>query len=215
MTFPSPSSGTAPANNSASAPADAPARKPSGRLKALLVLAVCAAPVIASYYTYYFVRPSARTNYGDLVEPQRPVPRLSLKELDGRPVEATSLKGKWLMITVDAGACAKPCEDKLYHIRQVRLTTGKDRDRVERIWLVTDNTPLSTMLMREYDGTRMLRADPAELRNWLPATANTAVEDHIYMVDPLGNLMMRFPKDADPSSTKKDLARLLRASAVG
>jgi len=195
-------------------PNGAPNRARSNR-KLFLVLAVCAAPMIASYFTYYFVRPSARTNYGDLVEPQRPVPALHLKELDGRPVAAASLKGKWLMISVDAGECAKPCSDKLYHMRQVRLTTGKNRDRVERIWLITDDTPLPTLLIREYDGTRFLRADPAELRNWLPATAGTTLQDHLYMVDPLGNLMMRFPKDADPNETKKDLARLLRASAIG
>ena len=100
-------------------------------------------------------------------------------------------------------------------MRQVRLTAGKERERVERVWLVADAEPLSTMLMREYDGTRMLRADPAELRAWLPAAAGGDVRDHIFVVDPLGNLMMRFPKDADPNQTKKDLAKLLRASGIG
>lgn len=187
-----------------------------------LVLLVCIMPVAASYITYYFIRPSARSNYGDLVEPQRPTPALSLRTLDGGSFDVRSLKGKWLMLMVDRGDCAKSCEDKLYHLRQVRLTTGKNRNRVERVWLITDRAPVSPALIESYDGTRLLRADSAELANWLPvvtaspgAAEPATVEDHIYMVDPLGNLMMRFPKDADPNKMKKDLAKLLKASSVG
>ena len=189
--------------------------KPLGRAKLMLILAVCAAPVIVSYLTYYFIKPETRSNYGTLVQPQRPLPALVLSELDGRSVDAAALKGKWLLISVDAGACAQTCSDKLYHMRQVRLTTGKDRDRVERIWLVADSEPLPTMLIREYDGMRMLRADPAQLAAWLPADEGTTISDHIFVVDPQGNLMMRFPKNADPNQTKKDLSKLLRASAIG
>ena len=182
------------------------------------MLAICAAPVFASYYVYYFVRPDARSNYGTLIDPQRPMPALHLKTLDGRPFDSTTLRGKWAMVMVAGGDCPAACVSRLYHLRQVRLTTGKERDRVERIWLIPDATPLSTMLMREYDGTQMLRADPAELERWLPtATGEPAGDyaDHIYIVDPLGNLMMRFPRDADPSRTKRDLAKLLAASRIG
>ncbi len=194
------------------------ARQRRGRLILYLVIAVCAAPVIASYLVYYLVRPDARANYGDLVEPQRPIPPLRLATLDGRPVEAASLKGKWVMLMVGGGACAQACENQLYHLRQVRLTTGKDRDRVLRVWMIPDAEPVSTMLIREYDGTEMLRADGEELKQWLPLDAGVAddrPERHLYIVDPLGNLMMRFPVDADPNKTKRDLSRLLRASRIG
>ncbi len=122
------------------------------------------------------------------------------------------------MLMVGGGDCPAACVERLYHLRQVRLTTGKDRDRVQRVWLIPDATPLSTMLIREYDGTEMLRADPAELERWLPIAASEsrqAYADHIYVVDPLGNLMMRFPSNADPNMTKRDLAKLLRASRIG
>ena len=186
------------------------------RAKLLLILAICAAPAIASYLTYYFVRPEARSNYGELIEPQRTMPALHLKTLAGRPFDSAALRGKWLMLMVGDGDCAKACEDRLYHMRQVRLTTGKDRDRVARVWLITDAAPLSTMLMREYDGTEMLRADPREIAAWLAIDGDArAVGEHLYMVDPLGNLMMRFPENADPNRTRKDLAKLLRASHIG
>ena len=199
----------------AALPATESTRRPA-RWKLYLVLAICSAPVIASYVVYYFVRPDARSNYGALVEPQRPMPALHLTTLDGRPFDPASLRGKWIMLMIAGGDCTGDCADRLYHLRQVRLTTGKDRDRVERVWLIADATPLSTMLIREYDGTEMLRADRAELERWLgDARGSNDYADHIYMVDPLGNLMMRFPEHADPNQTKRDLAKLLRASRIG
>ena len=194
----------------------AESRRHRSRSKLYLVIAICAAPVIASYYAYYFVRPEARSNYGELVEPQRPMPALHLKSLDGRPFDAAELRGKWLMVMVAGGGCPADCADRLYHLRQVRLTTGKDRDRVLRVWLIPDAAPLPTTLIREYDGTAMLRADGAEVAAWLSdPSAPQRYRERIYMVDPLGNLMMRFPVDADPNRTKRDLAKVLRASRIG
>jgi len=190
--------------------------RPPSRLKLWLVIAICAAPVIASYYAYYFVRPDARSNYGALIDPQRPMPALHLKTLDGRAFDNAQLRGRWVMLMVAGGDCAAACTDRLYHLRQVRLTTGKDRDRVLRVWLIPDAAPLPTTVIREYDGTEMLRADPAEIASWLIVNGTTdGYADHIYMVDPLGNLMMQFPRDADPNKTKRDVAKLLRASRVG
>ena len=87
------------------------------------------------------------------------------------------------------------------------------------VWLSPDAAALPTLLIREYDGTAMLRAEPNEIAPWLGGRAVASppadYADHIYLVDPLGNLMMRFPIDADPSKTKRDLAKLLRASSVG
>lgn len=188
------------------------------RAKLWLVLAICAAPVVASYLAYYYVKPSARSNYGVLVEPQRPVPPLTLTTLDGRRFDPSRLRGKWTMLMVAGGDCDQGCRNRLYHLRQVRLTTGRERDRVQRVWLVTDRVPLPTELIREYDGTEMLHADATELARWLPAEPGEpagAWADHIYVVDPLGNLMMRFPLDADPNKTKRDLAKLLAASRIG
>jgi len=190
--------------------------RPPSRLKLWLVIAICAAPVIASYYAYYFVRPDARSNYGALIDPQRPMPALHLKTLDGRAFDNAQLRGRWVILMVAGGDCAAACTDRLYHLRQVRLTTGKDRDRVLRVWLIPDAAPLPTTVIREYDGTEMLRADPAEIASWLTVNGTTdGYADHIYMVDPLGNLMMQFPRDADPNKTKRDVAKLLRASRVG
>jgi len=182
-----------------------------------LVLAVCAAPVLASYVAYYLLPPTGRTNYGELITPQRPLPPLTLRELDGRPVAPASLRGRWLMVQVDGGDCNEVCQRKLWRMRQVRLTSGKDAERVERVWLISDSAPLPTIVMREYEGTRLLRADVTELKAFLlpPADAGSELADHIWMIDPLGNLMLSWPKEADPNRMKRDLAKLLKASRIG
>lgn len=187
-----------------------------GNWKLYLIIAVCAAPMIASYLTYYVIKPQGRTNYGALLDPRAyPIPTLGTTALDGRPQALSDLKGKWIMLQADSGVCAEPCRTKLFEMRQLRLVQGKDMDRIERVWLVLDREPLETTLMREYDGTHMLRADAAAVRRWLPVEEGTRIEDHVYLIDPLGNLMMRFPKNADPNKMKKDIAKLLKASRIG
>jgi hypothetical protein len=181
-----------------------------------IVLAICAAPLILSYLTYYVIKPQGRTNYGDLIDPRaHPVPDLGLRELDGKSTSLEQFAGKWILFQVDEGVCAKPCADKLYNMRQLRLTQGKEMDRIERVWLITDDAPLDTALMKQYDGTRLLRVDPVKLAAWLPVKEGTRATDHLYMIDPLGSLMMRFPKDPDANKIKKDITRLLKASRVG
>lgn len=182
----------------------------------LAVLAVCAAPLIAAYFTYYVIKPTGRTNYGTLLDPRAyPIPRLGATALDGTPTELDAYRGKWIMLQIDSGDCLEACSKKLYDMRQLRTAQGKERERVERVWLITDSVPLDTVLMREYDGTRMLRVPPAALQAWLPVEQGGALADHIYIIDPLGNLMMRFPKNADANRIKKDLGKLLKASSIG
>jgi hypothetical protein len=95
----------------------------------------------------------------------------------------------------------------------VRLTQGKDMQRVERLWLVTDGAPVAPDLAKEYEGTVVARAGAGGLAAAFPADGRSA--DHLYLVDPLGNLVLRYPRDADPSRMKKDLTRLLKVSRTG
>ncbi len=196
------------------APGDAGAIR-RARIKMLAILAVCAAPVIASYLTYYVIQPEGRTNYGTLIEPQRELSDLQASGLDASAMSLSQFRGKWVLLTVDAGACGKSCEDKLYAIRQVRLTTGKDRDRIERVFLVSDAGTPDARLQREYEGTAFARIDPKAALAAFPAAPGGEPSDHIFVIDPLGNLMMRFPSNADPNRMKKDIAKLLRASRIG
>ena len=170
-----------------------------------------ALPLIASYLAFFVWRPEGRVNYGDLLE-VRPLGEMPLRHLDGRTFRFAELRGKWVMISIDAGACARSCEAKLLMMRQQRLMQGREMERVERVFLVEDDAPLSTMLLREFDGTRVLRANGSPLLNAFPAQG--ARRDHIYLVDPRGNLMMRFPGAPDPNRIKKDIDRLFKAQGA-
>jgi len=193
-----------------------PATTRKNKITLLLVITACAAPLIFSYLTYYVIKPESRTNYGALIDPRaHPIPTLSLKTLDGQTADLSQYKGKWIFLMVDSADCDKDCKDKLFYMRQIRLTQGKEMDRIERVWLLTDNAPLETVLMREYDGTHLLRAQSEELRAWLPTEPESKIENHLYMIDPLGNLMMRFPQSGDPNKIKKDILKLLKASRIG
>ena len=177
-----------------------------------LMIALTAAPVAASYLIYYFWPPGHTINYGDLVGP-RPLPDPALALADGSPFRLSQLRGKWVLVSVDSGRCDAHCEEKLLYMRQLRLTQGKDADRVERAWLIADDVPPRAAVVAQYPGTWLVRAAGVGLPGLFPSTA--AVSDHIYLVDPLGNLMMRFPRDPDPRRMIKDLARLLKASRIG
>ncbi|MDE2503312.1 MAG: hypothetical protein KGL18_10100, partial [Burkholderiales bacterium] len=115
------------------------ARQRSARLKMMLVFAVCAAPVIASYLAYFVFRPSGRTNYGTLIEPTRALPELALRTLDGAPVAAASLRGHWLLIAVGPADCVGDCDRRLFMQRQLREMLGKDGERIDKVWFVTDD----------------------------------------------------------------------------
>lgn len=185
----------------------------SSRKTLWLVAAVCIAPFIASFAAYYYIQPQGRVNYGDLME-AKALPAVPLVQTDGKPFILRQLEGKWLFVVVDDAACDEYCEKKLWQIRQVRKTQGKYPERIERMWLVTGNGQPSDRLKAEYEGTWMVRAPSgSQILDALPFTG--ARTDHIYLVDPLGNLVLRYPRDADPSRMRKDIERLLKVSRIG
>jgi hypothetical protein len=168
-------------------------------LKIAAVLFVCAAPLVLGWLAYYERWIPGRTgNYGELLQP--------------RPLAGAlaPLRGKWVLVTFDAAGCGASCERKLYIVRQVRRAQGKDAERIERLWLLTDGGTPRPALLAAIEGSHVAAADAA-----LAAAFPGELLAYIYLVDPLGNLMMRFPADADGSRMIKDVARLLKYSSFG
>jgi len=182
-----------------------------GRRIAFVILALCAAPTVAAWLAYFVWQPQSRLNYGELIE-ARPISDPELRRLDGSAFRLSQLRGRWVLLQIDSGACAEGCGKKLLYMRQVRLAQGKDAGRIERMWLLADGAPPDAALLRDHEGLRVARA-PGPLLAEFPAARSPYY--HIYLLDPLGNLMLRFPSDPDAQRMVKDLARLLRASRVG
>ncbi|UJW79606.1 SCO family protein [Hydrogenophaga sp. SL48] len=192
---------------------DTAAMTRSGRWKMLLLLLACAAPVIASYFTYYVIRPEGRRNYGELIDPQLPLPAFIGVDANGRAVPLTQLKDQWLFISVADSACDDACQKHLYVQHQLREGLGKDKDRLDWVWLRTGAPELAEPLKKATASATVLHVDEKLLATWLTPAAGQRLQDHLYVVDPIGNWMMRFPAQADPKQIKRDLDRLLRASA--
>ena len=196
---------------------EAQRRTARGRLKMLLVLAACAAPVIASYTAFYLLRPLGRSNYATLIEPSREMPaNLPLSDLDGHKVNGSSLRGQWLLVVVGRGACDSDCERRLFMQRQLREMTGRERGRIDKLFLVTDDAPLAPTLnaaLAAAPATQVLRVPAAALQQWLAPAPGESLEAHLYVVDPMGQWMMRAPPNAQPDKFKRDIDKLLRASS--
>lgn len=190
-------------------------RTRSGRLQMLLMLLVCAAPVLASYMAYYWWQPEARRHHGELITPPHDLPALVARNLQGQEVNLSSLKGQWLLLVAAPGSCSERCEKNLYLQRQLREALGKDKDRLDRVWLVEGDAPVRAELLPALEQATVLHVDAAALHAWLQPSQGHALQDHLYVVDPMGNWMMRFPAHMDvlsASKARRDLERLMRAS---
>jgi len=186
--------------------------KTVNRLKLLGIGALAVAPVLGSYLLYWFWLPQQHTNYGALIEP-KPMPSGALERLDGKSFAFSELRGRWVFVVTDSGACGAKCEEKLWKIRQVRQAQGKELGRIERVFLVDGGVAPEPRIEQEYVGTWFVKSGDGGVLRALPAEGTA--RDHIYLVDPLGNLMMRFPPDAEPKRMIKDLGRLLKYSRTG
>ena len=187
-----------------------------GRWKMIAMMLVCASPVLASYFTYYVLRPESRSVYGELIQPQKDMPSITVKNEQAQDVALQSLKGQWLLVTVASGSCDERCQQNLYFQRQLREILGREKDRLDRVWLVTDAEPIAPELQAALQGAHVLRMDAETVARWITPGAGQQLQDHLYVVDPMGNFMMRFPSNMDvpgASKAKRDLNRLLKASS--
>lgn len=180
------------------------------RVKLLLLFGLFALPVAASYLAYYVWQPEGRKNYGELVKQVEM--RINGVDLSGLPKDIASLKGKWVMVYAGSGACNRQCEQLLYFMRQTRKVQGKEMDRIERLWVVTDAVTPSVALQQAHAGMHFLRTQDAGMSGQFKDVAEGA---HLYMIDPLGHLMMRWPQAPDPKLINKDIKQLLKASQIG
>ena len=191
-------------------------RTAMGRLRMLIVLLVCAAPVVVSYFTYYVVRPEGRRNFGDLIEPMRSLPDVTVQALNGDVLQLPTLKGQWLLISVAGGDCQADCQHQLYLQRQILTGLGKDRPRTEWVWLVNDQAEVPSSLLPGLKEATVLRMNADALAQWLQPADGQQLQDHLYLVDPHGQWMMRFPAKLSTEGalkTKRDIERLLRAAS--
>ena len=189
-----------------------PTLKDRGRRTLLKLALVCAAPVVASYVAYYWFRPAGHINYGELLE-AKPAREIVGMLPAGEKFRLSDYRGRWLFLAADAGPCEDACQRKLYATRQARTIQGREQERVVRIWLQATDTPaLAPQLLAQHPGLVVARVDAAQ---WTGLPGDAGPPRNIYLIDPLGNIVLRYPADPDIKRMAKDLERLLRASRIG
>lgn len=189
-----------------------------------ILLAVFFVPWLLGTGLYFYltetgIRPET-TSKGTLIDPARPLEDVGLTTVDGEPVRLEDLKGRWTLVHIASSACEDPCPKNLYHMRQVRIALNKDIDRVQRLLVLTDTDRLETLrplLEREYPQMKTATGTDQALSRFTHQFLETGSgrEDWVFLVDPLGNLMMGFPPDLDPRGMLKDLKKLLKYSQIG
>ncbi len=181
------------------------------RAKLVLLMALFAAPVIASTVTYRFFRPAPTANYGELLLPPDTITSRPFDRIGGGRFSFEDLRGSWVLVASDGGACATACAEKLFTLRQARLALGRDASRVERVFVADDGRRTDARVLAPFEGTVAIAAP----RSGEPPRGATADRAHIYLVDPNGNVMMRWPAAPEPKRMIRDLERLLKASQIG
>jgi cytochrome oxidase Cu insertion factor (SCO1/SenC/PrrC family) len=184
----------------------------SPRGKLLLLIGIFALPVAAAYLAFFGWRPAGHTNYGDLLA-VTPLQQTAGRALDGRPFSVDALRGKWVMVHVGRANCDADCTRQLYLMRQIRIAQGKEQSRIERLWVLTGGGTPDPTLLHEHPGLHVWRPAVPDFVAQFPSAHDRAA--HVYLIDPLGNLMLRFPHPPDAKRMMKDLKLLLKASQIG
>jgi cytochrome oxidase Cu insertion factor (SCO1/SenC/PrrC family) len=195
----------------------------TNRFIVVLIILIFSAPLIGSWLLLNYMdnaEEHGKGNHGVLIDPPRPLPNIKLID----PLSETNqgqLQGKWSMLYIVENRCDEVCIENLYRMRQIRLATGKHYQRVQRVLLLQQgNTDGLKQIFKDYSGQWLMATENINMNELLDnfraePSENPAQKQRLYLVDPLGNLMMRYPLDTDPIGIIKDLNRLLKASHIG
>ena len=187
------------------------------------ILALFAVPLILAALWLQMVRSSdgalGDTSRGDLIRPAVPLQAFAFTDNNNAVFDESSLRGIWTLLYLSEGECADTCQQNLYHMRQVRLALNQRMNRVQRAVLAAPER-LGDKLIGEHPGLYVLQGSDAERQAFAGQFSGAMVgmptqADAIYLIDPLGNLMMRFAPDLPPKSMLKDLKHLLKVSRIG
>ena len=190
---------------------------PSGHGKLVAMFLACSLPVLLAIFVFFVVKPTGEANFGQLIHPARPMPAVSLLNDKGQAIELAGLKGQWLLVSVGNGGCAAECVQHLFIQRQLREMLNKDKDRVDRIWLVAGEEPINPEVQPLIADTTILRVSTPVLQAWLGDMPLADATQQLFVIDPQGHAMLRMPADMNgkqASAAKNLMQKLLMASVV-
>ena len=187
-----------------------------------ILLAISGLPYLFSwiYFANMDSMPTVATsNRGSLIEPVRSVEGLSLQLLNGETLQTDALTGNWTLVTAGSSQCDELCEKNIYYLRQVIRLMGEERERIRRLFVLTDvdQLPEFTSRIEAYGSMDVVAGSSADKNSLLESMTNEGAspENRIFIIDPQGNLMMVYEPDSNPVDIAKDFKRLLKVVRIG
>jgi len=200
-----------------------PEKTKRNRWLLLVMLAVIIIPSIGALILFVGGwRPDSTKNYGELVVPARPLVNIQLQTLENKQIGETDLQRKWTLIYFVTDSCGEDCQKNLYNLRQIHISQGKNQPRIRRMVIMADDSLRNSATKIRMDYPELTIAGGSEMamkslveQFRLPAGSPLEDMGRVYIIDPLGNLMMSYPAGSDPTGIRKDLSRLLYVSHIG
>jgi cytochrome oxidase Cu insertion factor (SCO1/SenC/PrrC family) len=178
------------------------------------------APVILAYIMYFFVDIKSFTNHGEILNPIINISSFDLKDENGLIIPENELMSKWRIISFLGKDCDVQCAARLHDTRQIYTSLGKDRDRAVRMFVHLEpaSDTLLKLIAEEHQNVIHVSGDKSTIINALGHNVRDGVSvdnNETYIMDPLGNVMMRFTQDQPNKDFLQDLRKLLKASQIG
>jgi len=196
-----------------------------GQRSLLVMAAIFIGPMLLAYLLvnnmHHFDEFKTK-NHGELIDPAKPLQNIKLSRINGEEFKLSDLRSKWVMVYIGSATCDMKCSENLYKMRQSRLAQGGELKRIKRLYISVDGKPTSTLqtILSEHQGLEVVYGSAAQIQQVLEqfdlsqqAVANETVG--MFIVDPLGNLVMRYQTGFEAKGLVKDLSHLLKASYIG
>ena len=182
-----------------------------------ILIALSVLPFIAAYAYYNLGDFKTFTNNGDLINPVVDIQSLKLMDDAGNKIEREIFTKKWRMMLIVSNRCNEECKSSLYNMRQLNIALGKNYDRFRHMLIHTEkmNIELAELIHTEYKDALHAYSSEDILTNALKESNTNIFSNSIYIMDPIGNIMMLFKPGMDPKVILRDLNRLLKISQIG
>lgn len=184
------------------------------------VVAAFIAPVALAYFMFFFVDVKSFVNNGEILNPIVHIRSFELKNQDNEIIPENELTYKWRIISFVGKDCDQQCEKRLYDTRQIHTSLGKDQHRLSRMFihLAPADTPLLKLIAETHQNVIQVNGSAEIITDALGENIRNDVginNNETYIMDPMGNVMMRFTQEQPNNEFLHDLKKLLKASQIG
>ena len=183
------------------------------------IAAMFAVPVVSAWFVNNnpeMLEGRNTKNYGELFKPAVPL-KLEEYVLTAHSPEVKSLQGRWALIHFDTdGVCEQKCQKSVFNMHQLNVLLNKDSERLKRVMLYNVNLKqVANKAWRTEDKGLMVFQWQTNAIEKFNQKVDGLKDGDMLLMDPLGNILMKYPENADPYGVQRDIKLLFKASQIG